>query len=93
MNAFRAQLIGFVLCTLTLALLGGCPTDSVPSEVLDALAGTYWVEYADGQLVVFALAGVSRRSGHVVAAEHARGRMVHRPGGSTRSAAMAPGCA
>ncbi len=55
MNAFRTQLIGFVLCTLTLALLGGCPTDSVPSDVLDELAGTYWVEYADGQLVVFAL--------------------------------------
>lgn len=55
MNACRTQLIGFVLCTLTLALVGGCPTDSVPSEVLDELAGTYWAEYTDGQLVVFAL--------------------------------------
>lgn len=48
-----SRLLGLMI--LPLLLVAGCPVDLTQLPADQMLAGTYWVEYRDGQLMAFEL--------------------------------------
>jgi hypothetical protein len=51
-----SHVVPFALLALPLLLVAGCPMDAAQlSGTLPLTSGTYWVEYADGQLAAYEL--------------------------------------
>jgi len=67
----RTALLRTCLIVTPLALLAGCPLDASVLEPLPDVAGTYWVEYGDGELAVFELPEYRGEEGtwHLLATE------------------------
>ncbi len=49
------MLIRLVMSGCSLLAVAGCPVDSTQLPAVDSVAGTYWVEYQDGQLSAYEL--------------------------------------